>query len=126
MDIHQYWKAVLTQDAAAMRKYITEDALIEWPCTNECFSREMFIDVNCRYPGNWTGAVESVYPTENGFVCIACVRAKNGAESHHAIGIYRLRNDRISHLTEYWAEDGPAPAWRQPLTALTKKEERNK
>ncbi|EIK81944.1 hypothetical protein CGSMWGv1400E_01445 [Gardnerella vaginalis 1400E] len=35
-------------------------AVIRWHCTNEKFSAQEYIDVNCNYPGDWDGAIERI------------------------------------------------------------------
>ena len=43
MDICEFWKYVLAQDADKIRGYFHEDAYVNWHCTNEHFSAEEFI-----------------------------------------------------------------------------------
>lgn len=40
MDVYDFWKAVLQQDAEKMRTYFRENAYVNWHCTNEHFSVE--------------------------------------------------------------------------------------
>ena len=41
-------------------------AVIRWHCTNEKFSAQKYIDVNCNYPGDWDGAIERIEECEKG------------------------------------------------------------
>lgn len=52
MNIQNFWKAVLNQDAGKIKEYFHEDAYVNWHCTNEHFSVEEYIRANCEYPGN--------------------------------------------------------------------------
>ena len=60
MEIRDFWKATLRQDAASMRRFFAPGARVFWHNTNEAFSAEEFIEVNCEYPGAWDGEVERV------------------------------------------------------------------
>ena len=60
MEIRDFWKATLRQDAASMRRFFAPGARVRWHNTNEAFSAEEFIEVNCEYPGAWDGDVERV------------------------------------------------------------------
>ena len=35
--------------------------------------------------------------------------------SFHVVSFIRLKDDRITELDEYWADDGPAPEWRRKM-----------
>ena len=51
-DINKFWNDVINQNREKLSSYFTEDALIRWHCTNEQFSVQEYIKVNCDYPGN--------------------------------------------------------------------------
>lgn len=60
MKLQTFWKAVLAQDADAIREYFAEDAVINWHCTNERFTVEEYLRANCEYPGEWDGEIERI------------------------------------------------------------------
>lgn len=60
MEIKDFWRAVLRQDAKEIRTYFHPDAYINWHCTNEQFTVEEFIRANCEYSGEWDGEVERI------------------------------------------------------------------
>lgn len=41
-------------------------AAIRCHCTNEKFSAQKYIDINCNYPGDWNGAIERIEECEKG------------------------------------------------------------
>lgn len=49
IDLSAYWRAVLNQDAEAMRGFLCEDASVRWHNTNEEFTREEFIRADYEY-----------------------------------------------------------------------------
>lgn len=127
MDITGYWQAVLDQDAAAMRRFFADDAVIRWHNTNECFTVDEFIRANCEYPGEWTGRQERIVRSvEYSGECSAAkpvelivtamlVTTKDKRLSFHVTSFIRAVDGLITSLDEYWGDDGPAPEWRREL-----------
>lgn len=115
MEIERFFDAVVRQDAETMADYFCRDVIVRWHCTNERFTAEEYIRANCQYPGNWRGELERVIKKGDCIVTAARVYAADGAPSFHVASFYRLREGRIAELDEYWADDGPAPAWRRSL-----------
>ena len=115
MDARRFWDDVLRQDAPAILTHFCEDAIIRWHCTNEHFTVGEFVRANCEYPGEWDGCVERVWEIGGTLVTVTHVWAHDGSSSHHVTSSMRLENDRILSMDEWWAEDGPAPQWRQDL-----------
>lgn len=113
MDVKGFWRAVLEQDAPAIRGYFHENACINWHCTNECFTVEEFIRANCEYPGEWDGEVERVEVMGDLIVTATRVYTRDKTAFFHAVSFIRVREDKILSMDEYWGDDGPAPQWRQ-------------
>ena len=112
MNIQEFWDAVLKQDAEKMRTYFREDAYVNWHCTNENFTVEEFIRVNCEYPGVWEGEVVRVEEAGDLLTTVAHVHSIDQSLSFHVTSFIRTMNDKIISIDEYWADDGIAPAWR--------------
>lgn len=112
MNIYEFWQAVLAQDADKIRNYFDEDAYIKWHCTNECFNVEEFLIANCEYPGEWDGDVERVEHINDIIITVTHVYLKDYSLSFHVTSFFRIVNNRIQALDEYWADDGTAPQWR--------------
>ena len=93
MNIEQFWKAVLAQDEREIRKYFHAEAYVNWHCTNEHFTVDEYIVANCEYPGEWDGLVER-------------------SISFHVTSFIQTKNDKITAMDEYYADDGMAPQWR--------------
>lgn len=51
MDVIEFWRYVLEQDADRLREFFCEDAYVNWHCTNEHFNVNEYIRANCEYPG---------------------------------------------------------------------------
>lgn len=115
MDFKRYWQDCISQDREALRTWFWPDARIFWPCTDEVFTVEQFLTVNCEYPGKWTGELLRVIPTPVATVTEVRIVSAEGKYSCHAASIFTLFRDRIASLTEYYADDGPPPSWRNKL-----------
>ena len=112
MNIYQFWKDVLKQDANAIRRYFEKGAYINWHCTNEHFNVDEFIIANCEYPGSWNGEVERVEKIDDMFVTVTHVYTQNRELSFHVTSFIKVNDDKIASVDEYWADDGIAPKWR--------------
>lgn len=119
MDLQHYLKATMDQDAAAMRSFFHEQAVICWHNTNERFTLEEYIRANCEYPGQWQGEYERIEDLGSRIITAAHVGTKDGSLSFHVTSFLELQEDQIIRLDEYWGDDGPAPQWRQDLNIGT-------
>ena len=115
MDIRAYWKAVLDQNAEAMRGFLDPAAVIRWPNTNEQFTAEEFIRANCAYPNDWVGEVEMLREDGELTITVTHVCAADMPLSFHAISFFTVRAGRIAAVEEYWSDDGEAPKWRRDM-----------
>ncbi len=115
MDIRGFWKAVLAQDATAIRKYFSKSAYINWHCTNEHFTVDEFILANCKYPGNWDGTVERIETSGDRIITVTRVFAKHTDISFHVTSFIRTEDDAIVSIDEYWGDDGNPPQWRRDM-----------
>ena len=115
MNVEQFWKAVLSQQRDAIRTYFSDDAYVNWHCTNEHFTVEEFIRVNCEYPGEWGGEIERVENTNDLTITVTHVYPKDKSMSFHVISFIRTQRDKIISVDEYWSNDGDAPQWRQEM-----------
>lgn len=115
MDIDSFWKAVVAQDADEIRSYFRKTAVIRWHNTNEQFTLEEFIRVNCEYPGNWKGEIERIEKIDNLIITVTRVFSEDPPSSVHATSFIRMEEDKIISIDEYWGDDGIAPQWRRNM-----------
>ena len=115
MDIVEFWKCVLEQDADKIRAFFCRGGYVNWHCTNEHFDVEEYIRANCEYPGDWTGEVERIEAVNDLIVTVTHVYPKDRASSFHVTSFFRIENSKITSVDEYWADDGEAPGWRKQL-----------
>lgn len=115
MDMQGYWNACLRQRAEDMRPFFHPAAEIAWPNTNERFTVEEFIRLNCAYPGRWDGAIEKVIQADGLTITVTHVHSMEKPLSFHVVSFMEIKDDRILRLTEYWGDDGPPPEWRRQM-----------
>ncbi len=115
MDFERYWQDCVRQDKESLRTWFWPDARIIWPCTEEVFTVDEFILANCEYPGDWSGELKRVTQTPAGAVTEYRIASADGKFSCHVASIFTLYKGKIVSLTEYYADDGPPPAWRTKL-----------
>ena len=120
MNIHNFWKAVLAQDAEKMRTYFKENAYVNWHCTNEHFSVEEYIRANCEYPGAWDGEIERLEEAGDLLITATHVYSRDRKLSFHVTSFIRIKDEKIMSVDEYWGDDGIAPQWRRDKHIGTK------
>ena len=111
----QYWDDVAAQRKEALGGYFSDDAGIEWPCTGERFNVHDFILANCEYPGSWRGEVLHVLEAGTETVTVVRISSTESDYSCHVTSFFTFKDGKIQTLTEYYADDGPLPDWRQQL-----------
>lgn len=111
-DLNGYIKALTSQNAEKLEGFFLSSAIIRWHNTNERFTVGEFVRVNCDYPGEWTGVIERVEDFGGIVVTVTKISAADGSYSCHATSFFKIKNDKISELDEYWGDDAPPPDWR--------------
>lgn len=111
-NICKFYEAILNQSALEIKKFFNEDAYIDWHNTNERFTVDEFIKVNCTYPDKWGGEVERVEQIGNLIIAVAKVINVLDKSSFYVNSFILLENGKISKLDEYWGDNGKIPQWR--------------
>ena len=111
-DVYKFFDMVLSQNALEINKFFNEDFYIDWHNTNERFTVDEFIEVNCTYPDKWGGEVERVEQIGNLIIAVAKVVNVFDKSSFYVNSFILLENGKISKLDEYWGDNGKIPQWR--------------
>jgi hypothetical protein len=113
--IERYLHAATAQDFDDLRQIFADDVAIEWPQSGEHFrGKEACVNIFANYPGGsprlmgisrvmgegnlWIGEAEVMYPGERRYMIV---------------GIFELRDGKVVHEVDYFAEPFPAPEWRK-------------
>lgn len=110
--IKNFFESVVLQNKDKLRKYFLSDAKIRWHCTNEEFNVEDYLIANCEYPGLWDFEIENFMEADNKIIVIARIFSKLDKFSCHVVSIFKIENNKIKELDEYFGDDGLAPKWR--------------
>ncbi len=108
MNIKEFWKAVLAQDEKNIRKYFHKEAYVNWHCTNEHFTVDEYIIANCEYPGEWDGVVERMETLNDLIITVTHIYLKDRSVSFHVTSFIQIKEDKITAMDEYYADDGMA------------------
>ena len=99
-------------DEKEIRKYFHKDAYINWHCTNEHFNVDEYIIANCEYSGEWDGVIERIEMVNDLIITVMQIYPKDKSVSFHVTSFIRMRDNKITEMDEYYADDGIAPQWR--------------
>lgn len=105
---------VMAQDAAALQKYFTPDAVICWHDSNEQFTAAEYIRANCEYPGTWKCRIERVNEIDGGIALVYRISSEDG-EMHLVTSFITIDDEKISRMDEYYSMCDAAPEWRQAM-----------
>ena len=117
--LSEYLTALLNKDAEAVRSFFSDDAMILWHNTNECFTPDEYAAVNAAYPSDWHAEVEHelrIGESDNELIIAACrIWSSKINASNHMISFIQVHRGYIVHIDEYWGEDGLPPEWRRQM-----------
>lgn len=111
----QFWKCVANQDCEKLNFFFTDNAIIQWPNTNEQFNVAEFILATCEYPDNWETEIEKIIENDLDVVTITKVSNRTKKKSLYANSYFTFDQGKIKKLIEYWSDNQLAPVWRQNL-----------
>ena len=115
MDIAEFWDDVINQNRDRLADYFCDNAVVRWHCTNEQFTVGEYIRANCDYPGEWCGEIERIEENSDSIILAGRVFPPDNSVSYHVVSFLKLKEEKISELDEYWADDGEAPEWRKRI-----------
>ncbi|MDK4521271.1 nuclear transport factor 2 family protein [Fusobacterium necrophorum] len=112
MNIEEYWESTLKQRAEEMRKFFHPKAKVRFHNTNEEFTVDEFIEINCEYPGSWNGVIERIEKIGRIQIIVVQVFDREQNLFFHVTSFMEIEEDKIISIDEYWGEDGCPPQWR--------------
>ena len=112
MNIEAFLKSVVSQNEKEMRKFFHKTATIKWHNTNEKFTLDEYIKVNCEYPDEWESKIEKYEKVGNLVILVAFISSKTKNISFYVTSFLKILDDKIIELDEYWGDNGVPPKWR--------------
>ena len=119
-DVYSFFDAIVKQNAEKLKDFFETDAIIIWSNTNEQFTVDEYIQVNCEYPGKWTGRIENIDEIDTldkKMVYVAKVWKSDGTAARVVsfITFGDTENELIQLLDEYWSDISEPPEWRKRM-----------
>jgi hypothetical protein len=111
--VKMFWNYMSNAEFDKVGELIGENCTIWLPNTREVFrGRECYIKFNKRYPGRFIIEIEKIILKDNNVVTAVKVSNEDKEETFYATSFFKLRNNIIEEITEYWGDNGEAPKWR--------------
>ena len=109
------WAAFQARDWDCARSLMADDVQVTWWTSGERFDgADAFVEANRRYPEGWTIHLLELGHLRDGRV-LSLVRIDHPPHSFFATSFYRVDDERIAGIDEYWATLEPPPEWRASL-----------
>jgi GrpB-like predicted nucleotidyltransferase (UPF0157 family) len=112
------WDAYQARDWEAARALLRDDAVLDWPCTEErLVGGDAIVAVNRQYPEGWSIAVLRWDELGPGLVSVLA-RVDHPPHRFWAHSRVHVEQQKIVHLEEYWSMAEAPPAWREGFPGL--------
>ena len=113
-DPRKFLSAVTRQDADALRKFFTPDAVICWHDSKEQFTVEEYIRANCEYPDEWSGEVVHTAKTDSGMIIVSKIFSDE--MTVFVTSVLQVSGGKITRADEYYADyNEDIPQWRKDM-----------
>ena len=116
--VDSFWAAMQANDWDRAAGHLTQDCLIDWPCSGErIVGRENFAAIQARYPtntGRWSFDVHRV--VREGEVVVSEVTVTDGEQAARVVAFSILDGRLIVHQIEYWPMPYDPQPGREDLT----------
>jgi len=111
--VNLFWCAIHTADFDRLNELMSEEANVYLPNTKEVFKgKSKYIDFNKKYPDRWLVELEKQYACDDVVITSAKIYNAEETVSFYCTSFFKITNNVIVEITEYWGENGPPPKWR--------------
>jgi GNAT superfamily N-acetyltransferase len=113
--VRALWAAFQARDWSRARALMHDGMQATWWTSGERFSgADAFVQAQARYPEGWTIHLLELGHLQDGRV-LSLVRVDHPPQRFYATSLFRVDDERIAGVEEYWATFEPPPAWREAL-----------
>jgi len=107
-----FWAAIQRRDWDEARRALHSQASMIWPVTAEKFNgADSIIRVNAIYPEGWSIDLNHISRLEDGRI-LTIVKVEHPPGAFFAISLFRLKQDLVEFIEEYWSTMEEPPDWR--------------
>jgi len=111
--IKKYWGFFNDEDFDAASGLMASDAVVWWPNTREVFKgKDKFILTQKKYPGKWKISLEKIFSKDDIVISVVNVEAEDKSTCFYATSFFKMKNNMICEIHEYWGDVGDPPEWR--------------
>ena len=115
----RFWEVLEDRDWTRLTGLLDPQFIAIWPQSGEQYNREGFITVNRLYPGDWHIHIRNVLGSD--IWAVTEIDVEIDGRLDRAVSFFRVHDDRIIELREYWPEQFPIPGWRRDLNLVIDK-----
>jgi limonene-1,2-epoxide hydrolase len=116
--VESFWEAMQRNDWERAAGHLTENCVIEWPCSGErIVGRADFAALQADYPtntGRWSFEIHRI--VAEGDVVVSEVTTTDGEQAARVVAFSLLEDGRIARQIEYWPMPYEPPPGRAHLT----------
>ena len=115
-NIEQFYKDMTAKKDSELRAYFNPSAIICWHDSNEQFTLDEYIKVNCAFPSSWTATIERVEQYAKGLIVTAQHDNAQEKISVKHVAFIELNTDgKITRFDEYYVAMEEVPKWRSEM-----------
>ncbi|WBW96930.1 nuclear transport factor 2 family protein [Oceanirhabdus sp. W0125-5] len=108
-----FWKHIHNADFDNLSEVMTDNACVRLANTKEVFrGKNKYIDFNKRYPDRWYVDLEKLYVCGETVISVARIFNDKKTVSSYVTSFFKLKDNLIEEITEYWGDNGEPPKWR--------------
>ena len=111
--VYRFWSAIEGRDWTAVLDLLDPHFMAEWPQSGERFARANFVRANQEYPGSWHIRPGSFH--DAGEWVVSEVEVDIDGRVDRCISFFRIQDNRVVELREYWPDPFPIPEWRRAI-----------
>lgn len=108
-----FWEYIHNADFDSLNELMSDDACIWLPNTKEVFKgKRKYIEFNKKYPDRWYVDLEKLYICGETIISVAKIFNSENTASFYVTSFFKVNNNLIEEITEYWGDNGEPPKWR--------------
>jgi limonene-1,2-epoxide hydrolase len=114
--VERFWELMRTNDFRMVGALLGDDFVLDWPQSNErIVGRDNYATMNEEYPaeGPWEFVINRIIGNDR--EAVSDVSITDGVHQARVISFFKVRDDLIVRLVEFWPENFPAPDTRKHL-----------
>jgi hypothetical protein len=111
--VRLFWEHINNADFDRLNEIMSDNACIWLPNTKEVFKgKNKYIEFNKRYPDRWYVELEKLNVCDDTVISVAKIFNVENTISFYVTSFFKLKDNLIEEVTEYWGDNGEPPKWR--------------